>query len=168
MTLSGCSIHLFEVKPPGFKPNSSNSSDGTTTTAESLVERSRAERKAGTKAFKGNIPVDPDFASAVGLSSSNCVQIVELKNDDLVIDFGVQACPSGEGLLPAEMIAFTLYYQDKSGTEWEAVLDQEPLGLAVLDVPTSTPILQELCTGDYASKCTLTVAGGFFSVLIEK
>src|SRR5438876_315774 len=112
VSLSGCALHLFEIKyspTPSPTPPPSSSDSGS---ASSLVDRSRAEAKAKTKTFISNIGIDSTFASSVGLSSSNCIQVVELKAKDVVVDFGIDACPASGGFLAAEKIAFTLHYEE--------------------------------------------------------
>ncbi len=170
--LSGCTVALFEVKyvPPPKTPRASLPPEETT--VPSLTEISRKERINGTKSWQINADIS-DFSARIGLGPDNCIQVVLLSNGDDVIDFGDVACPTENGLLPAENIVFTLFEQDAAGTtfppEYDLVLADVPLGHG--KVTSTSPIvvsITDLCTNDYAGVCEIIVANDKFKEFLAK
>lgn len=164
--LSGCAVSLFEVKyvPPPKVPRSTQpktaGGEGPT-----LVDISRKETLDGTKLWQLNGVIGPNIA---GLNADNCAQAVELSNGDTVVDFGNIACPTtpGEELLPAENIQFTLFQEQGASSgctlPFALMLDVETLGEGNINVCSSTPTLTDLCTGPFASKCSLILKSNQF------
>ena len=166
--LSGCSVALFEVKyvPPPKTPRQTPKEQ---INIPSLTETSRQQARDGKKGFITNVQIDSGFASAVGLSADNCIQVTTLENGDEIVDFGNVACPptpSSTELLPADNIAFTLFYEEVAGAgpypEYDLVLDEDALGHAKA-ISMTTVEMYDLCTGTYAVKCDLIISGNRFS-----
>lgn len=159
--LQGCSLQLLpNVRLDGLPTMSLNTPQGITP-----LQYSIQNTQNNTKAFISNLQIDTSILSTLQLNAgSNCVQLVQLQNDSVVIDFSSEGC--GYGLASPSNIRFTAVYRLLYNRVYELGYRDAnnqtlyQVGQMTISSDFATVTLNHLCTGSYYTSCFVSQSQG--------
>lgn len=154
LAVAGCNV---KVDMP-LLPNIGATGKSTT----QLTQESKDETKNGGKKVLMNLDIDQNLASDIGLSrDKNCVQVVELADSSVAVDFASQACGSDLVPVSADSIAFTASYEKTDTDIYQVKMDSSAIGYFVIDGSSAT--LKQLCNDTFKTVCLPSISSGSIS-----
>ncbi len=162
ISIVGCNIKLDTQVPilPNLKgelPKSSGIDIKGTSTVGGPTDKSKTEGQQGTKTAVMNLKVDEYIEKDTGMRASmNCIQMVQLENGTVLVDFSNQPCPaSTQQTVDPNSIKFTAIYNQVREGEYELAAKGVKIGLMYIDFDGPSVTLRNLCNGGYNTACFL-------------
>ena len=161
--LNGCNVKLNAEVPllPNVKGMIPENSFINTTNSPTTDPTKQSQKEAQTpqKTVIINLIVSSQVQTGTGIVSNiNCVQLVELADKRVVIDFSDQPCPAqSTQSAAASSIRFTATYAKLSNGTYELSFHGAKIGSIQIDFDAPKVTLLTLCTSSYYNACYLSV-----------
>lgn len=120
---------------------------------------------ANAKRWLVNLSIDEGLADDLSLErDENCVQLVELSNGTVVLDYANVPCPSNNEKVDVSAIQFTTAYAPVEGftSLYSVKSGGKVIGEMEINEEGTSLTLKRLCTGRYDTICFANVDRGRF------